>query len=312
MTVIHMETISPQFDWAMSFLAVVEAGGVTRAAERLGTSKAHVSKQLRRLEQALGAQLLYRTTRRISPTEAGQAYLGYCRQLRDTLDEAERAVSQLRQEVRGRVRLTVPTTFGVTYMAELVLAFRERYPEVEVDLDLSREQRDLIADGFDLAIRSTRTPDDRLVAKPLFVAQDWVVASPQALARFGRPETPQDLADKPCVVNTHFKDDDRWLFLHGDASEVVSVRHWLRVNDYTLSRRLALAGAGFVRLPRFAVEADVAAGLLVRVLTGFQQPHSPFYLIFPQRQPQPAKVRALIDFVETWFRTRPAESVLSG
>ncbi len=307
-----METISPQFDWAMSFLAVAEAGSITKAADRLGTSKAHVSKQLSKLEQALGVQLLFRTTRRLSLTEAGTTYLAYCRQLRDTLDEAEHAVSDFRQEVRGRVRITVPTTFGVTYMSELVLAFRQRYPEVEVDLDLSREQRDLIADGFDAAIRSTRTPDDRLVAKPLFAAADWVVASPQALAQFGEPLAPQDLSGKPCIVNTHFKDDGKWLFMRGEATEVVPVGHWLRTNDYTLSRRLALDGAGFVRLPRFAVEEDVRAGRLVRVLADYAQPHTPFYLIFPQRRPQPAKVRALLDFIEQWFRNKPAESVLSA
>ncbi|RXZ42147.1 LysR family transcriptional regulator [Crenobacter cavernae] len=304
-----METINARFDWAMGFLAVAEASSFTAAAERLACSKAVLSKQVGQLEAALGVQLLFRTTRRLTLTEAGRTYLAYCRELRATFDEAGRTVSGLSETVSGLVRMTAPPTFGSTFMAELLLAFRERYPAVDVELELSREPRDLIADGFDLAIRQGRTLDERLIAKPIGVQEDWLVASPDCLAHHGMPCVPGDLAGRPCLVNSHFKDDASWLFLAGDASggegARVPVSAAFSVNDYPMIRRLALAGGGYARLPRFLVEADVAAGSLVHVLPGYLLAHLPLFLVFPVRRPQPPKVRALIDFVDDWFRARP-------
>ena len=299
-----METITARFDWAMAFLTTVELGSFTKAAEALGCSKSYLSKQVSQLEHALGVQLLYRTTRRLSLTEAGRTYLDYCRQLKDTLGEAERMVSGLRQEVSGRLKITAPNTFANTFMAELLLAFHQRYPAVEIEFDLSRRTHDLIAEGFDAAIRQGRIQDDRLVAKPIGVQEDWLVAAPALLAQCGEPTHPHDLAGKPCIINSHFKGETLWLFLQDERRETVNITPWLCINDYPLIRRSALAGSGFAKLPRYLIEADVQAGSLIRVLDGFQLPHSPLFLVFPQRQPQPAKVRALIDFVENWFKPR--------
>jgi DNA-binding transcriptional LysR family regulator len=297
-----VETIEPRFEWAMAFLAVAECGSFTRAAERMGCSKAYVSKQVAALERALGAKLLHRTTRRLQPTETGAMYLEYCLRLRETLGEAERAVSNLRTEVRGKVRMSVPTTFGMEFMAELLLALRQAYPALEVELDLSTQQRDLVAEGIDLAVRFTRSLDSRLIAKPLAVLHDWVLGSPAALRRHGTPQHPRDLAQLPCLSNSHFKGDEQWLFMRDGEQAVVDVRHWLRVNNYPLMKRLTLLGDGFAKLPAFLVQREVAAGELVRVLPDHELPSTPVYLVFPDQRPLPRKVRAAVDFVAEWFR----------
>lgn len=296
-----METINARFDWAMAFLAAVEHGSFTQGAEAIGCSKSYLSKQVSQLEQALGVQLLYRTTRRISLTEAGHTYLAYCRQLQDTLKEAERTVSGLRQEISGKLKITAPNTFAHTFMAELLLAFRQRYPAIEIEFDVSRRQRDLLAEGFDAAIRSGQIEDERLIAKPIGVQENWLVAAPALLAQWGTPTAPQQLAGKPCLVNSYSKGEAQWLFLHEQHNEAVAIKPWLVINDYPLMRRVALAGGGFTKLPRYLVEPDVQAGTLTRVLPGYQLPHYPLFLVFPQRRPQPPKVRALVDFIDAWF-----------
>lgn len=291
----------------MAFLATVEHGSFTKGAEALNCSKSYLSKQVSQLEKALGVQLLFRTTRRVTLTEAGQTYLNYCRKLKQTLEEAERTVSCLRQEISGLVRLTVPTTFGSIYMADLLLAFRERYPAVEIDLDLSREQRDLIAGGFDVAIRSSSTLDERLIAKPLGTRNDWLVASPATVQRWGAPAAPQDLTDKPCIANHHATGDIKWLFEGESGQHEVMVKSWLNINDYPLILRVVLADGGFAKLPRYLVEPDVVSGKLLRVLNNYELPQYPLFLVFPQRLPQPPKVRALIDFIDTWFNPPPSQ-----
>jgi DNA-binding transcriptional LysR family regulator len=299
-----METITPRFDWAMAFLTAVEKGSFTKAADTLGCSKSYLSKQVSQLEKALGVQLLYRTTRRIALTEAGSTYLEYCKQLKRTLQEAERTVSGLRHEIAGRLRISAPNTFAHTNMADMLMAFRQRYPAVDIELDLNRRAHDLIIEGYDAAIRTGHIQDDRLLAKPLGVQEDWLVASPGLLQRLGMPAVPHDLLDKPCLINSQFMGENKWLFLHGEERETVEIAPWLAINDYQLIRCVALANGGFARLPRYLVEPDVRTAMLVRVLAEYQLPHTPLFLVFPQRQPQPPQVRVLIDFVDAWFNPR--------
>jgi DNA-binding transcriptional LysR family regulator len=295
------ETIEPRFEWAMTFLAIAESGSFTKAADALGCSKAYVSKQVNSLEKALGAKLLHRTTRHVSPTETGIVYLQYCRQLRETLLDAERTVLSMKSEVRGRVRMSVPTTLGMEFMCDLVASLHAKHPEIELDLDLSAEPRDLVALGFDLALRLSRTLDPRLIAIPIGVCHEWVVASPDLIGRVGAPTQPAQLSDQPCLCNSHFQDEGRWVFVKGESSEEVRVRNWWRVNNFGLMRRAALSGLGFARLPTYLIEADVAEGRLVRVLADHTLPVTPLHLVYADQRPLPQKIRATIDHVAGWF-----------
>ncbi|WP_047248174.1 LysR family transcriptional regulator [Chromobacterium subtsugae] len=300
-----METIDPTSPLALTFLTVAEAGSITAAAERLSTSKSQVSKQLNRLEAQLGAQLLFRSTRRLALTEAGYAYLDYCRRLRDLLRESAAAVRELGDAPRGRVRLTVPQMFAGAFIADLLLSFHRQYPQITVELDVSLAERDLEEDGFDLAIRSAPALPPQLVARCLFFTRDWVVAAPALLAELGAPRRPADLARLPCVVHPRYQQGARWLFEREGRVEEVEVSHWLQASDYSLNERLAEAGAGFARLPDFAATAALASGRLERVLADWETPSHPVYLAYPKKTPQPAKVRALIDFIVGWFAAAP-------
>lgn len=302
-----METIAPRFEWAMTFLAIAELGSFTKAAERLGCSKAYASKQVSALEEALSVKLLHRTTRQVRPTETGLVYLDYCRRLRETLSEAERTVSNLRADVAGRIKMSVPTTFGVEFMCDFMVSLRSTYPAIEIDLDLSTEQRDLVAGRYDLALRFSRNVTDHLIAKPLGLVEDWVVISPNLAD--GQPAIlhPQDLQGLPCLCNSHFDDDEQWMFLRDGHSEVVKVKHWARMNNYPLMRRAALADVGLAKLPSYLVHQDVMDGRLRRVLSDWSLPHKPVYLVFPDQRPLPRKVRAVIDHFSDWYLSGPGK-----
>lgn len=306
-----METIEGRFEQALCFAEVAEAGSFTAAANRLGRSKAHLSKQVAQLEQALGVQLLFRTTRKLTLTDSGRLYLDYARQLRETLLESERAVSAIREEAAGTLRLTAPTSFGDAFLLDLLIAFRAAHPQVQVEIDLCTQRRDLIADGFDFALRAARTLEDPLVARALGVIRDLPVASPSLLAAHGTPSTPADLAAIPAIRNTHFRDDPEWVFLREGEAHTVRVAGDVGVNHYGLIRSAAIKGAGMARLPHYLVADALADGRLVRLLPGYDFAPTPVYLVYPQRRHQPYRNRVFADFVTAWFAD-PAKAAVLG
>ncbi|WNG52130.1 LysR family transcriptional regulator [Archangium minus] len=306
-----MKTMFGRFDQSLAFVTVAERGSFTRAAEKLGCSKAHVSEQVAELEKALGVQLLHRTTRRLALTEAGRLYLEYCRQLREMLLEAERAVSATTTEVEGRLRVTAPTTLGETFLPELVLEFQALYPHVEVELDLSVVRRDLVGEGYDVALRTTRALEEHLVARPLGVVREVVVASPSFVAAHGPLDTPAALERVPCIHNPHFRDDALWLFEREGRTETATVGGRLRISLYSAIRRVALAGAGVVRLPLFLVREDLESGALVRLCPGYELVAMPLYLLYPARRHQPLRTRVFIDFLLRWFEVPERRALLT-
>lgn len=298
-----METSSQRFPQALALLAVAEAGGFTRAAERLGLSKAQVSKQVSALEAGLGVKLLHRTTRRVALTEAGQLYLDFARQARNALDDGDRAVSAARTEVDGLLRLTAPTSFGDGFLADLLADFRARHPAVRFDVDLSIGTRDLIGEGYDFAIRMARTLDPALVARPLGVMREIVVASPGYVARQG-PQgitAPDQLAALEALRNNHFHDEGRWILQRGEESVTVPVQGTLAINHFVGIRRAVLRGMGIARLPRYLVSEEIARGGLVHLLPEWQLPPTPVALVYPSRKHLPHRSQVFRDFVVDWI-----------
>ncbi|AMC36145.1 LysR family transcriptional regulator [Janthinobacterium sp. B9-8] len=296
-----METISQQVIWANTFTCVAEQGSFTRAAEILGCSKSYASKQVSQLENLLGVDLFFRTTRKLNLTEAGKVYLVHCQSWQAQVSAARQAVLVLREEVAGLLRITVPTSFGGVFMSQILIALREQYPRLEVELDVSREPRDLEADGYDLAVRSGYLGHERLVSKPLVSAQLCLVASPTCIASSPELVSPSDLLTWPCLANSHFRDPCHWVFNRGKELHSVDIKAELRISDYGLLRNLALDGAGAVCLPYYLIAGDLASGQLQQLLTEFSLPAQSLYLVYPQRLPQPAKLRVLIDFLSDWF-----------
>ena len=308
-----METVAGRFDQALAFLAVVEAGGFTAAAARLGMSKAFVSKQVGALEGALGVRLLHRTTRRVALTDAGRLYLDYARQARELLGDGERAVSAVRTEVDGLLRITGPTSFGDGILVDLLAEFRALHPRVRFDVDLSIGQRDLIGEGYDFALRMTRTLDPSLVARNLGAMRERIVASPEFLARHAPDGVtePMQLSQLETLRNNHFRDEGLWLLQRGGEQRQVPLQGTLAINSYIGMRRAALLGQGVTRLPYYLVAEELHAGRLMEVLPDWRLPATPVSLVYPSREHLPNRARVFRDFVVAWFES-PERARLLG
>ena len=297
-----METNSDRYAQALALLTVSETGGFTRAAERLGVSKAQVSKQVQALEAALGVKLLHRTTRRVALTDAGRLYLDHVRQAREAMTEGDRAVSAVRTEVEGLIRLTAPTSLGDGFLVDLLAEFRALYPAVRFDVDLSIATRDLVAEGFDFAIRMARTLDPNLVARPLGVVREAIVASPAYLAKHAPDgvNEPTDLSRLEALRNRSFRDEGQWVLQRGDETVTVAVQGGLAINHFIGLRRASVLGLGVVRLPRYLLSDELERGTLVEILPDWQLPATPISLVYPGREHMPIRATVFRDFVVAW------------
>ena len=193
-----------EMDDLAAFAVLIEAGSFTLAAQQLGCSKGQLSKRISQLEAQFSVVLLHRTTRRLNLTAAGAALLPQAQALVIQVDRARQALARLKDDVAGPVRMTVPVSLGETFFDGLLLEFSRQYPQVQVEVDLSNNYRDLARDGFDLAVRSEVANDERLVAKPLLAWHEMTCASPAYLQQYGEPLTPADLVGHRCLLNSHY------------------------------------------------------------------------------------------------------------
>lgn len=285
---------------AEAFVATVEHGALSRAATALGTSPSVVSRAIARLEQRLGTQLLRRTTRSLGLTEAGQAYLEQAQAAFALFADAEAAI-QGRAEgpLTGTVRLSAPTSYGHHRLPALLQAFRQRHPQVTLEVAIGNRNVDLVAEGFDLAIRGGELPDSGLVAHRLEDAAFCLVAAPGYLRRAGAPADVEALAGHDCLAfvlpSTGRVMPWRLRGRHGEDLDWMPPSR-LRVGDDVLGLvSLARAGAGLCQTYRFIVADDVARGTLVEVLAQAAGRTRPFSLLYAPHRRMPAAVRALID-----------------
>ncbi len=281
------------------FVAVTETGSFTAAASRLGTSVANVSRQVSALEQRLGVKLLNRTTRKVSVTADGATYYQRCRQILDNLEDAQRSVSNLQREPIGKLRLTAPVAYGERYIAPLVNSFCQQHPGLEVELQLSNRQLDLVEEGFDLGIRLGTLQDSRLVAKKLGSRRLHVCASPDYLQRHGQPHTLSELTGHNCLLGTL----DYWRFVEAGKLRSIHVKGNLRCNSGPVLLDAALKGMGLVQLPDYYVAGRIACGDLIEVLASYAQEEEGIWALYPQNRHLSAKVRMLIDFLNMNLRS---------
>jgi DNA-binding transcriptional LysR family regulator len=267
------------------FCAAVDAGSFTAAATQLGMTPAGVSRAIARHEEALGATLLRRTTRRMALTDEGRAYYASCREALALLEAAERELADARAAPRGLVRVSAPTTYGHYRLVPFVADLAARYPEVEVELNVQNRNVDVVAEGYDLAIRMGELGSSSLTARKLEDASLGVFASPEYLARHPRPRAPDDL-ERHALLGFIRPSSGRvlpWLFRARDGAPFeVAPRARVRVSDdFLASIGLARAGAGLVQAYHFLVAAEVARGELVEVLKPFAGRTRPFTLLQP-------------------------------
>jgi len=274
------------------FVAVAETESFTRAAKRLGVSTAHVSRQISALEDRLSTRLFYRTTRRVSTTEAGQIYYQHCRQILDALEQAERSMTNMQLVPQGRLRLTAPVTYGEKSIAPLVNDFVLRYPELDVEMKLTNQQLDLVAEGYDLAVRLGKLDDSSLMARRLASRTLYVCASPAYLAVHGTPHSLSELEHHNCLQGNL----GYWRFQDAGHPRNVRIRGNVRCDSGRALLDAALKGVGIVQLPDYYVRPALEAGTLIPLLTHYQEDDDGIWAVYPHNRHLSPKVRMLLDY----------------
>jgi DNA-binding transcriptional LysR family regulator len=284
------------------FAAVMELGSFAAAAARLGTSSGQASKLVARLEGDLGVRLLNRTTRALSPTEAGQAYFDRVRRILEDFDELDREVRSAARTPKGHLRVTAPLSYGRAGLLPALNAFALRYPEVELDVQFTDRMVNLVDEGFDVAVRVGRPADSSLVARKLGEVTLDLVAAPAYLARAGEPAHPRDLARHACILDTNMRDPTLWRFRDGGRALTVNVTGPVRYSNAEACLGAAEDGLGFALVPGFLSGPSLRAGRVVRRLEGFAEGRLGVHLLYPPGRHLAAKVRAFIDFMAQNFR----------
>ena len=285
-----------------SFTEVVDAGSFVAAADRLGVSKAAVSRHVAELEEHLGVRLLHRTTRKLSLTEDGELFLARARQLLADLEEAEAEISSRSREAVGLLRASVPVSFGIHHLADVWGAFRRKHPKVSLEVSLSDRIADLAEDGLDVAVRIARLPSSTLVSRELARTRMVLCASPQYLRRAGRPRHPSELATHDVVAYSYWSDRDEWEFTGPEGLVRVRTVPCIRSNNGDVCRAAALQHQGLILQPTFIVGADLQAGRLVEVLPQYRSLTLGIHAVYQSRKHLTPKVRQLVDFLGQWFR----------
>ncbi len=283
------------------FVAVVENGGFSAAARKLEISKSAVSKRINQLEAHLGVRLLHRTTRKLSLTEAGERYFEHAAQALTAAGQAEDAVTELQSEPQGNLKISSPMSFGRLHVAPLIPKLLQRYPKLQIDLAMDDRKVDLVAAGFDVAIRSGRLPDSTLIARKLAPLRQVLCASPDYIDRYGLPRTPAELTGRNCVLFSYSSDANEWTLNGEDGPEIVLVSGSYRVNNSEALLEALREGVGIGRLPTFVAGPDLKTGRLVTLLESYRIPDRTFYAVFPEREYLPAKVRAFLNFAIEYF-----------
>ena len=285
------------------FLQAAAYGSLSAAGRAMDMSPAMATKHLDALESHLGVKLMHRSTRRLTLTDVGSDYLETCQRILQELDEAEAEVTAQRIDAVGRLRMNVPLSFGVRFIAPLLPAFSDRYPLVEVELGLSDAQQDLLQDGWDLAIRIGHLADSSLKARRLGDCPMRICASPDYLARRGTPRKVADLAGHNCLSYTLSALQGRGTWAFGKTGEVrVPVRGTLKANNGDALLAAAVGGQGVIYQPDFIVSDALVRGELVRLELDHPSPDlGGLYVLFPPDRRPPVKVRAMIDYLVEVF-----------
>ena len=296
-----------RLDCDRMFVAVLEAGSFAKAARLMRTSSGQASKLVSKLEADLGVQLLKRTTRALSPTEVGQAYYERVKPLLEEFAALDASVRDASGTASGRIRISVPVSFGTAQLAPVFIAFAKAYPEIQLDVGFSDRVVNLVDEGFDLSVRIGAHGDSSLIARKLSENRVVVAASPDYLARHGEPQTPEALVGRECIIDSNFREPLLWRFRAPDgASLTQTVSGRLRFSNAEACLAAAEAGLGIARVPSFMAGPRLRAKALTPLLKAFEPPASVIHAVYPAGRHLAVKVRTLVDFLVQHFRGEPA------
>ena len=288
-----------------TFAQVVDSGSFSAAADRLGLSRAQVSKSVMQLEAHLGTRLLNRTTRSVGLTDSGRIYYERCREILEEVAEAEECAREDNAEPRGVLTVGAPTTFGRLHLQPLLPEFLARYPGVQLSLSLADRFIDVVGEGFDVAVRIAELEDSSLIARRIAPCRRVLCAAPEYLRRRGTPRVPQDLAIHACLVYSNELRADTWT-LHGAAGvERVTVNGPVCADNGDVLCAAAEAGLGVTLLPTFIVGDALREGRLTHVLDDYCPPDLSINAVYPSRRLLAARVRAFVDFLAESFAGQP-------
>jgi DNA-binding transcriptional LysR family regulator len=293
-----------QFKQISTFVDVVGRGSFSAAARAEGVAPAIIGRRLNALEERLGVKLLRRTTRKISLTSEGEAFLEQCQRILSDLENAELAVSQRATRPTGRLVVSAPAGFGRRHVAPLIPAFLARHPELEVSLSLDDRVLDLVAEGVDVGIRIAPQADPSLVGVKLASNRRVVVASPAYLNARGTPTRPEDLLAHDCLTMGSHGSQRGWSFRQNGRTVLLKVRGAMTCNDGTVLREWALAGKGLAWRSVWEVGNDLKRGRLVSVLDQHVVAGDDIYAVYAQRKFLPARIRTFVDFLRQHY-SRP-------
>lgn len=293
-----------RFESMSAFVAVVEAGGFSAAARKLGMPLATVSRKVSELEDFLKASLINRSTRRIALTQSGQAFYESSRRLLDDLGEAERAASGEYRAPRGELIITAPIVFGRLHLVPVVVQFLKEYPEVDVRLLLDDQVVNLMDEQTDLAVRISVLPDSSMVATRIATIRPVICASPAYLSAHGTPHHPDELAGHDCIMRARLPTPDAWPFRIDGAIKMIPVHRRLVATTAEASIEAAMAGAGLAKVFCYQIAEAERQGKLVSILREFEPEPMPLSLIYAATRLVPLKLRAFLDFATPRLKQR--------
>jgi DNA-binding transcriptional LysR family regulator len=288
-----------------SFAVVARRLSFVAAAEELGVSASALSRRISHLEASLRTKLFQRTTRHVSLTEAGTVYLQYVTEALSHIAEGEAAVSGYTTEPSGRLRIALPNLFGQLQVAPRLPEFLRRNPHVSLELTFSDWVVDLVSAGYDLAVRIGVLESSDLVARKLAVIRRVLCASPEYLARHGRPANPDELVNHACLQASTYPSPSGWRLQRNDETIDVTIAPVIRADNAEALRQAALAGCGITLTATFVVGEDLKAGRLIRVLPDWDGAQRWLWAVYPHARFLPRKVRAFVDFLVDEFGDIP-------
>lgn len=300
-----MDDQTPNIQELKQFVAVVNSGSFTQAADGLGQTTASLSVAIKRIEERLGLRLLERTTRRLRPTVEGEAFYKTASHVLALLDRDIRALTSRAQQAEGRLVVSVPTDLARTQLKVCFSGFIERYPLMRLDVRSSDSLADLYDEPVDIAVRYAVPNDSTLIARRLASPKRQLCAAPAYLAKFGAPSEVQDLSSHRCIAYRLKQNVDcRWQFFRGAECETVIVEPFISTDDSSLARDWAVYGLGLVYKSSLDVQDDISSGRLIPLLPDYLGSPSPLHLIYPSAKNAPHRRELLIEWIVNFFRSQ--------
>jgi len=276
------------------FKEVASQLSFSKAAENMGVSKSYLSQHVKSLEKHYNSQLLYRSTRTVSLTKEGQVVLAQAAKIESLVHQTQEKIWDQQTKLKGVIKLTAPTAFAEKYLVSICNEFCALHPEIEFMFDLGNEKKTLENGDFDLAIRITNAPPTNMVAKKLTHISYWCVAAPIYLAQRGTPTAVSDLSKHNCISLSFWR---KWTFFNKNNSQTIDAKGSLSFSENNLLRTAALQGIGIINVPNYIVSDDIQQGKLTQILTDYIAEPRSVYILYPQRNTQPTKLREFVQFL---------------